>query len=75
MKEIHNGSTSAPPINMTAVPAMARSPFRTTVEGNGSQSQSQLLWTVRLRVAAGRFDSQLFGPADPESHEPEAVEN
>lgn len=35
------------------------------LQWKGSQIQSQLLWTVRLRVAAGRFDSQKFGPSDP----------
>lgn len=35
------------------------------LQWKGSQIQSQLLWTVRLRVATGRFDSQKFGPDDP----------
>lgn len=35
-------------------------------EGKGGQDQpSHMLWTARLRAAAGRFDSDLFGPVDP----------
>ena len=58
MGEIRSRSTSVPSINMTAVSAMPRTPFTTTLEGKGGQDQpSQVLRTARLRAAAGRFDS------------------
>lgn len=50
---------------------MPRTPFTTTLEGKGGQDQpSQVLRTARLWAAAGRFDSDLFGPADPTPSRP-----
>lgn len=54
---------------------MPRTPFTTPLEGKRGQDQPpQVLRTARLRAAAGKFKSDLFGHADP-PHELEAVLN